>query len=43
LFQRYEEFYRPKVLQKQKVGARLDHPLIPASVTKLIRKYNKQK
>lgn len=43
LFLRYREFYKPKVIQKLKVGARLDHPLIPASVTKLIRKYNKQK
>jgi len=40
LFQRYEEFYRPKVLQKQKVGARLDHPLIPETVTRFLRKFN---
>lgn len=38
LFQRYEEFYRQKTLRKQKVGARLDHPMIPPDITSMIRK-----
>jgi len=37
LFQRYEEFYKEKKLKKLKVGARLDHQMIPNFVTRLIR------
>ncbi len=37
LFQRYKEFYKAKKIRKIKVGARLDHPFIAASLTKFVR------
>lgn len=38
LFLRYKEFYKVNDRKKIKIGARLDHPLIPSSVSKTIRK-----
>jgi glycosyltransferase involved in cell wall biosynthesis len=40
LFLRYKEFYREKKIRKRKVGARLDHPLIPSPITRLLRALN---
>ena len=37
LFERYREFYQEKEPKKIKVGARLDHPLIPSVLTKFVR------
>lgn len=41
LFSRYKEFYKQKKIKKQKVGSRLDHPYLPETVTKLLRKYTR--
>jgi glycosyltransferase involved in cell wall biosynthesis len=41
LFARFEAFRKEKKLQKQKVGSRLDHPIIPNTVTQLIRKFSR--
>lgn len=41
LFMRYKEFYQTKKIKKLKVGARLDHPLIPAPLTNLFRRLRK--
>ena len=38
LFMRYKDFYKEKARKKTKIGARLDHPLIPSSISKTIRK-----
>lgn len=38
LFLRYKEFYRTKEIRKIKIGARLDHPLMPSRIVKMIRK-----
>jgi glycosyltransferase involved in cell wall biosynthesis len=37
LFQRYAEFYKHKQLLKKRVGAKLDHPLIPFTLTRFLR------
>ena len=42
LFQRYKEFYKEKKIRRIKVGARLDHPLIAASLTKFVRRVHKK-
>jgi glycosyltransferase involved in cell wall biosynthesis len=42
LFLRYKEFYKKKEQKKMKIGARLDHPLIPSFLSKAIRKIAKR-
>lgn len=37
LFGRYEELRKPKAIKKRRMGSRLDHPLIPNSVTRWLR------
>lgn len=41
LFAKYQELYKCKKIRKMKVGARLDHPLIPSRVVQLIRRLKK--
>ena len=38
LFMRYREFYKSKSCKRIKVGARLDQPFFPTSITKSLRK-----
>ena len=42
LFLRYEEFYKIKEKKKLKIGARLDHPLIPSYFSKTIRRISRR-
>ena len=37
LFNRYTAFYKKKTLRKKRVGAKLDHPLIPFTLTRFLR------
>lgn len=39
LFKDYAVHYKPKILQKNKIGARLDQPWLPSLVTTTIRKW----